>query len=755
MKKCLKDHLSSDPVSSGQALSVSKSSDAMLPAEMSSDNLSPADTKLAEHISSDDLLSNPGIFNDPYLLPYAEIISQRLEYIHKRKEELIRTYGGSLYDFADFHNFFGLHLIQKEWVFREWAPNAESVYIIGDITGWKTDENFSLLKTGENGIWEKHFNIDTFSHKDLYRLKITWKGGAGDRIPSAATRVVQDPDTLIFNAEVWNPSVKYQWKCPVCKTNKDEPLLIYEAHPGMAQEQGKIGTFREFEKKILPRIKGAGYNAIQLMAVQEHPYYGSFGYHVSNFYAPSSRFGTPDDLKSLIDAAHRLGIKVFMDIIHSHAVNNEVEGISCFDGTHHQFFHKGEKGYHRLWDSRCFDYGKDMVLKFLLSNCRYWMEEFRVDGFRFDGVTSMLFSDHGLNRAFTTYDDYFKKNDLDLDALTYLFLANELIHGFSLDSGISSHSGMSSDSGISSDSDISSDSGFSSNYVTIAEDVSGYPGIAAPADKGGTGFDFRFAMGVPDFWIKLLKEYRDENWPLGKLWYELNSRRNEEKSISYAESHDQALVGDQTIMMRLMGEDIYSSMGKDTHSIKTLRAVALHKMIRLVTFATAGSGYLNFMGNEFGHPEWIDFPSAKNNWSYNYARRQWSLRDNKDLFFYDLAAFDREMLKLALQYTLINGTYPDLLHIHEENRIIAFKRNRLVFVFNFNASTSFSDYRFDAPPGRYKMILNTDSHSFGGENRLVPDQVHFTIHDPKTYGNRDILSLYLPTRTAVVLKISK
>ncbi len=740
MKKCLKDHLSSDPVSSEKSLSESKSSDVMPPAEKSAEksagNLSPADTKRAGQVSSDNLLSNPGIFNDPYLLPHGEIISQRLEYIHKRKSELIRTYGCSLYDFADYHNFFGLHLIQGKWVFREWAPNAESVHIIGDITGWKTDENFSLLKTDENGIWEKHFNIDTFSHKDLYRLKITWKKGAGDRIPSAATRVVQDDDTLIFNAEVWNPPVKYQWKCPVSKTDDDRALLIYEAHPGMAQERAEVGTFREFKEKILPRIKCAGYNAIQLMAVQEHPYYGSFGYHVSNFYAPSSRFGTPDDLKGLIDAAHTFGIKVFMDIIHSHAVNNEIEGISCFDGTHHQFFHKGEKGYHRLWDSRCFDYGKDMVLKFLLSNLRYWMEEFRVDGFRFDGVTSMLFSDHGLNRSFTTYDDYYKKNNLDLDALTYLFLVNELIHGFSSDSG------------------VFSDSGISSDYVTIAEDVSGYPGIAAPADKGGTGFDYRFAMGVPDFWIKLLKEYRDEDWPLGTLWHELNSRRNEEKSISYAESHDQALVGDQTLMMRLMGEDIYSSMGRNTSSIKTLRAVALHKMIRLITFATAGNGYLNFMGNEFGHPEWIDFPSQKNNWSYNYARRQWSLRDNKNLFFYDLANFDKEMLKLALQYTLLNGSCPELLHLHEENRIIAFKRNRLVFVFNFNASTSFSDYCFDAPPGRYKMILNTDSHNFGGENRLIPDQVHFTIHDPKTYGNRDILSLYLPTRTAVVLKAS-
>ncbi len=718
-------------------------------------------------------LSATGIFHDPHLLPYADIIQQRLKYIHKKEKEIIsgdkshnknknlfeksncrshKSYGknneiiknngksdkceNSLYEFSDYHKFFGLHFHKhkQKWVFREWAPNADSVYIIGEMTKWQCHDGFSLTRTDNNGIWEKYFDAKVFSHRDLYRLHIKWEKGNGDRIPTAATRVVQDPETLIFNAEVWNPPESYKWRHPfidnAClKKESNTPLLIYEAHPGMAQEQGRIGTFKEFENNILPEIKEAGYNAVQLMAVQEHPYYGSFGYHVSNFYAPSSRFGTPEDLKSLIDTAHLLGIKVFMDIIHSHAVNNEVEGISRFDGTLHQFFHKGEKGYHRLWDSRCFDYGKNMVVKFLLSNCRYWMEEFKVDGFRFDGVTSMLFSDHGLNRAFTSYGDYYKENDLDLDALSYLFMANKLIHQIS------------------------------PYAVTIAEDVSGYPGIAASSDKGGTGFDFRFAMGLPDFWIKLLKEYSDENWPLGRLWHELNSRRNEEKSISYAESHDQALVGDQTIMMRLMGKDIYSSMAKHTANIKTFRAVALHKMIRLITFATAGNGYLNFMGNEFGHPEWIDFPGEHNNWSYHYARRQWSLKHNKTLFFHDLAYFDREMLKLTEKYAVQDGTRPDLMHIHENNRIIAFKRHNLIFVFNFNASSSFTDYLIDAPPGKYKMILNTDEDRFGGKHRLKPDQIHFTIRDSEQCGKnfeqcrcRDMLSLYLPTRTALVLK---
>ena len=361
----------------------------------------------------------------------------------------------------------------------------------------------------------------------------------------------------------------------------------------MAQEEGRVGTYREFEKHILPRVAEAGYNTLQLMAIQEHPYYGSFGYHVSSFFAPSSRFGTPEELKRLVDTAHGMGIRVIMDLVHSHAVKNEVEGLGCFDGTRYQFFHGGGRGEHTLWDSYCFDYGKPQVLMFLLSNCRYWLEAFQMDGFRFDGVTSMLFLDHGMGRAFTSYDDYYRPGEVDEDALSYLSLANRLIH------------------------DISPRS------ITIAEDVSGYPGIAAPRSLGGTGFDYRFAMGVPDYWIRLLKEFKDEAWPLGTLWYELNARREDEKSISYAESHDQALVGDQTLFMRLMGKHIYHGMWGTVPDIRTFRALALHRMIRLITLATAGDGYLNFMGNEFGHPEWIDFPAPRNNWSYHYARRQW------------------------------------------------------------------------------------------------------------------------------------
>ena len=649
---------------------------------------------------------------DPYLAPYKDKVLALLEHTRLKEGLISRYLAPCVYDFADYHLTFGLHRTKDGWLFREWAPSAASVFIIGEKTAWEKDSKYRLERVTDTGVFEKRFDRQAFRHGDLYRLKVEWNGGEGDRIPTAAGYVVQDPSTLIFNARVWDPE-PFSWQATGMDSRPD-PLLIYEAHAGMAQEDGRIGTWAEFEQHMLPKIKKAGYNAVQLMAVQEHPYYGSFGYHVSSFFAPSSRFGTPEELKSLIDKAHSMGLRVFMDMIHSHAVSNEVEGLSRFDGTLHQFFHSDEKGHHSLWDSRCFNYGKLMVVRFLLSNLRYWLEEYNVDGFRFDGITSMLFEDHGIGKAFTGYDDYYNSG-LDVDGLAYLFLANRLVHGIS------------------------------PSAVTIAEDVSGFPGLAAPSEQGGIGFDYRFSMGVPDFWIKLLKEYADEDWPLGNLWHELISSREEEKTISYVESHDQALVGDQTVMMRLMGPDIYDSMSVYSTGLKTFRAVSLHKMIRLVTLATSKSGYLNFMGNEFGHPEWIDFPSEQNNWSYHYARRQWSLRYNQVLYYSKLADFDAAMIELVKSDKIIDSKRPELLHLQEDNRVISFMRGAYVFAFNFHPNESFRDYIIQAPTGTYKTVLNTDESRFGGNGRLVDDQIHHTL---KGAG----LSLYLPTRTGIVLK---
>ena len=657
--------------------------------------------------------------NDPYLAPYEKIIARRLLKIEATANRL--TQGNiTLDDFASGHEYFGLHFRDNQWVLREWAPNAVRIYLIGNMTGWQEKEDYALNRLADGEVWEIRLPAEKITHLDLYRLRIHWPGGEGDRIPAYARRVVQDPATLIFNAQVWQPHSPHRWRCRNFK-RRNEAVLIYETHIGMAQEKEAIGTFQEFSATVLPRIVKSGYNAIQLMAIQEHPYYGSFGYQVSNFFAVSSRFGTPDDLKALIDEAHASGLAVFMDMVHSHAVSNETEGLSRFDGTLYQYFHDGPRGLHRLWDSRCFDYGKYQVLHFLLSNCRFWLDEYRFDGFRFDGITSMLYLHHGMNKAFTTYQDYFDES-VDEDALTYLGLVNRLIHNLRPEA------------------------------VTIAEDVSGMPGLAAPQDNGGYGFDYRFAMGIADLWIKLIKEVPDENWPMGHLWYELTNRRAEEKTISYAESHDQALVGDQSIIFRLIDADMYGHMHIGDENIRVERGLALHKMIRLVTLATAGGGYLNFMGNEFGHPEWIDFPRQGNNWSYMHARRQWHLVDNPDLTYQFLAEFDRAMIATAKKFKILEKPGPRILYEHSDNKLLIFERAGLLFAFNFHPGRSYPDYRFEAPPGRYQLIVDSDARQYGGHGRLAAGQEHLSFSSIDADRKLQYLSLYLPSRTALVLE---
>ncbi len=656
--------------------------------------------------------------NDPWLNPHESVINHRYKAALAKEKEIINNHG-SLAEFANGHLFFGLHKIAGGWVFREWAPNATDVFLIGVFCNWQEKEEFRLQKK-LHGVWEIELKEATLKHEDIYRLSIHWNGGRGDRIPSYARRVVQDEKTLIFNAQVWEPPKPCRLKNKRPSLN-GQPLLIYEAHAGMASEEQTVGSFSDFTRDVLPLIANAGYNAIQLMAIMEHPYYGSFGYHVSNFFAVSSRFGTPCELKKLVDEAHKMGILVIMDIVHSHAVKNVNEGLAEFDGTPYQYFHTGARREHVAWDSLCFNYAKEEVLHFLLTNCKFWLDEYGFDGFRFDGVTSMLYLDHGLSRDFTSYEAYYDGQQ-DEDAIVYLTLANKLIHQVN------------------------------PKAITIAEEMSGMPGMANMPEDGGMGFDYRLSMGVPDFWIKMIKEKADENWSTSEIFYELIKKRHDEKTVNYAESHDQALVGDKTIAFRLMDKEMYDFMAKNTQSLIIDRGMALHKMIRLITIATAGGGYLNFMGNEFGHPEWIDFPRLGNNWSYFYARRQWSLIKNKDLRYHYLSDFDRDMIALVKSTPdlLQQPTY--LIHSHEPDQVLVFIRGPFVFVFNFSPTNSYTDYGVKIHPGRYRIELNSDSDKYGGFNRVNDNIDYITKWDGKV-DSPHYLKLYIPNRTGLVFKL--
>ena len=651
---------------------------------------------------------------DPYLAPFKEDIELRKNLFDAKKKELLCG-GRKLKNFANGHLFFGFHRTRTGWVYREWAPAADEMYLTGDFNNWSIEG--CPMERLDNGVFEVHLKgRNALKAGQKVQAIVINSGKILRRIPTYATRVVQDKNTYLWCAEIEDTLSPFPW------TDKgftpEKVPFIYECHVGMAQEKGDIGTYKEFIQNVLPRIKELGYNTIQIMAIMEHPYYGSFGYQVSNFFAASSRYGTSNELKELINTAHSMGIAVLLDVVHSHAIKNTNEGLNEFDGTVHQFFHEGEKGDHSAWGTKLFNYSKNEVLHFLLSNLKYWMEVFHFDGFRFDGVTSMLYHDHGLGSAFTDYSMYFSLNT-DTDAVTYLQLANQLIHEIN------------------------------KNAITIAEDMSGKPGMCIPIKDGGIGFDYRLSMGVPDLWIKTIKEYSDDDWDMGKLWYELNQRRTGEKCIGYCESHDQALVGDKTIMFRLCDAEMYTGMSKFFGNITVDRGIALHKMIRLITASLAGEGYLNFMGNEFGHPEWIDFPREGNNWSYHYCRRQWSLVDDQNLKNKGLNDFDKEMIRLLKSNNLLEKKAENRW-IHQEDKIIIYTKEDVVFIFNFHPTKSFDGYFIPVgEEGTYEVVLSTDDEVFGGFNRVDTSVEYDTFKTPVGwYG----FKCYLPNRSAIVLK---
>ncbi len=650
---------------------------------------------------------------DPGLKPYESDINLRMDLYKKEKAKLLHD-GKNIVEFANGADYFGFHRVEGGWVYREWAPAADAIYLIGDMNGW--DKKSLPMTKLDDGIFELYMEGEDYLY-DGCKVKALVVNGEDEfeRIPLYIHRVVQDPKTIVWCGEIVDEE-KYEWHDEDFKMHTNP--FIYECHIGMATEEEKVGTFNEFTENILPRIKELGYDTIQIMAIMEHPYYGSFGYQVSNFFAVSSRFGKPNELKKLIDTAHSMGIGVLLDIIHSHAVRNTAEGINEFDGTEYQFFHAGGKGDHPAWGTKLFDYGKKEVIHFLLSNLKYWQDEFHFDGFRFDGVTSMLYHDHGLGVAFTDYSKYFSMNT-DVEAITYLQLANELVHQ-------------------------------NNPYaITIAEDMSGMPGMCLPIEYGGVGFDYRLTMGVPDMWIRLLKTTRDEDWNMHYIFYELYGRRPQEKCIGYAESHDQALVGDKTIMFWLCDSEMYTHMSKLTPSLVVDRGIALHKMIRLITLSLAGEGYLNFMGNEFGHPEWIDFPREGNNWSYHYARRQWHLADDPLLKYQYLEKFDKAMIAFAKENELFAFS-PISLSIDDEKHIIVYSRGDVLFVFNFHPTNNEETYLVRTLSiGSYKPVLSTDSEEFGGFNRINDDVIYRSDkqNDGK-YGFR----VCLPARTAICFK---
>ena len=650
---------------------------------------------------------------NPQLIPFAGDIEARM-YLYNTTKARLLSEGQTLKEFANGYKYYGFHHVDGGWYYREWAPSADQLYLEGEFNAWNPtshpltrldDENWEIYLPGDDALW----------HGRKVKTVVENNGIRTEHFPLYTRRAVQNKSNNTFDAEVVDDQVLFPWT-DYGFVGEDQ-LYIYEAHVGMAQEEGRIGTYREFADITLKHIKEAGYNTIQLMAIMEHPYYGSFGYQVANFFAASSWFGKPDDLKYLVNKAHEMGIRVLLDLVHSHAVKNTAEGIHMFDGTVWQFFHEGSKGEHPSWGTKCFDYGRTGVLHFLLSNLKFWLEEFHFDGFRFDGVTSMLYHDHGLGTDFNTNDKYFSMNT-HTEAITYLQLANELIRQVN------------------------------PKAITIAEDMSGMPGMCLPIEDGGIGFDYRLAMGLPDMWIKASMT-QDEFWDINKMWGEMCLRRPGERSVAYVESHDQALVGSKTMIFRFADAAMYTDMDKATHNPVIDRAIALHKMIRLFTLAGGGEGYLNFMGNEFGHPEWIDFPREGNGWSFHYCRRQWSLKDNGFLKYQWLNDFDHDMVHTCKNHNIFWQQMANLMLMKAPEQTLCFARCDLFFVFNFHPSNSLQNVLVPVYSNSKEFVVEftSDDEKYGGYNRIAHQ-----VYPVKEFNGQRFVELYIPARTAIVLR---
>ncbi|KAI1471636.1 carbohydrate-binding module family 48 [Daldinia caldariorum] len=675
----------------------------------------------------------PGIANDgtgviqldPWLEPFKDAFKRRYAKAQEWIKKIDETEGG-LNKFSKGTEIFGFNVDKdNNIIYREWAPNAIEAFLIGDFNGWNRGSH--PMKKNNFGVWEITVPaVDgqpAIPHNSKIKISMTTPSHERiDRLPAWIKYVTQDLSVSpAYDARFWNPpeSEKYVFKNP--RPKRPLSARVYEAHVGISSPEQRVTTFKEFTKNMLPRIKSLGYNVIQLMAIMEHAYYASFGYQVNNFFAASSRYGTPEDLKELLDTAHGLGLVVLLDVVHSHASKNVLDGLNEFDGSDHLYFHEGGKGRHELWDSRLFNYGSHEVLRFLLSNLRFWMDEYQFDGFRFDGVTSMLYHHHGIGTGFSGgYHEYFGP-DVDEEAVVYLMIANEMLHDLYPET------------------------------ITIAEDVSGMPALCLPLSLGGVGFDYRLAMAIPDMWIKILKEKKDEDWDISNICWTLTNRRHGEKTIAYCESHDQALVGDKTLMMHLCDAELYTNMSTLSPLTPVIsRGMALHKMIRLLTHGLGGEGYLNFEGNEFGHPEWLDFPREGNQNSFWYARRQLNLTEDHLLRYKALNEFDRQMNLTEDHYGWLHAPQAYISLKNESDKVIVFERAGCVFIFNFHPTQSFADYRIGIDvPGTYKIVLDTDTKEVGGFERNDHNARFFTT--PMEWNGRpNWTHIYIPSRTALV-----
>lgn len=569
--------------------------------------------------------------------------------------------------------------------------------------------------------WMKKYT-PCIPHGSKYRVYFNTPDGPLERVPAWATYVLPDADGRQACAVHWDPPSESAYKWKNKHPTAPKSLLIYECHVGISGSEPRLSSFSEFTKKVLPHIKDLGYNAIQLFGIVEHKDYFTAGYRVTNMYAVSSRYGTPEDFKHLVDEAHGIGLLVFLDVVHSYSAADEMVGLSLFDGTNDCYFHTGKRGHHKFWGTRMFKYADVDVLQYLLSNLNWWVEEYRIDGFQFHSLSSMMYTHNGF-ATFTGELEEYCNQYVDRDALMYLILANDILHALH------------------------------PNIITIAEDATYYPGLCEATSQGGLGFDYYVNLSASEMWLSFLEKVPDNEWSMSKIVTTLmGNRQYTNKMLLYAENHSQSISGGRSFAEILFGgkED---RPAESTDSL--LRGCSLHKLIRLITFSIGGCAYLNFMGNEFGHPKGVEFPTASNNNSFELANRRWELLNN-DGIHHALFLFDKDMMKLEQNERVLSRGLPNVHHVKDDTMVISYTRGPVLFIFNFHPTNSYEKYIVGVEEaGEYQVIMNTDEKNYGGQGMINGDQyVQKTIRK-RCDGLQNCLQVPLPSRTAQVYKLTR